>query len=781
MNKHYEALEFHKVKEQIEKYCAFSLGKQKIRQLYPKYQILWVERELQRVKEALQLIIQYGNPSFQGLHDTQDAILAAKKDRTLRAQDLLEIAQGCHAISVTKGYFKESEAKSVYLQELIDAFANVDKLAYEIERAISTYGEVKDEASTTLKQIRASIRTCEADISKEVQRFISRHHAKLMDTITTIRNDRICVLVKISEKNSVDGFIHGESASGQTAYVEPAGLLILNNRLQSYKSQEQEEIQRILHALSQLVKEDADALLANLDTFAELDSIFARALWAKVFDGCIAQVDENHCSLYLKHARHPLIDPQKVIANTYQIQPPHHHVLITGSNTGGKTVTLKTIGLFVLMTMSGMAVSAQEAVVPMIDGVYVDIGDAQSIQESLSTFSSHISNMASICQKVTASSLVLLDELGGGTDPKEGEPLAIAIFDDLRTSQAMVVATTHYSALKKYASEHEDILIASVEFDMEQMKPTYRYLEGMSGQSNAFEIAKRYGLKPSIIMQAKQWKQEHRSATDIALEKLERLTLEQYEAKETLKKQQEELQQVKEDYRQKLAQLEKEKEQIVAQVKKEAIVEVEQTKAEAFDLLQQLKQLSSHVKPHELAQLQAQVSKVEVQEEIEEAQEETFAVGDYVQLKKLNYYGEIISIKNEKVCVFANHMKMNTTIHEITHAQRQVTKKQKTKGSATKIRSFSSECNVIGMTVAEALPIVDKFLDNAILAKASTVRIIHGMGTGKLRKGIQDYLKRNTNVESFMVGGQQEGGLGATVVTLKRKSKERIRWQIWPK
>ena len=769
MNKHYEALELDKVKDQIASYCAFSLGKQKIRQLEPNFHSLWVEQELQRVKEAFQLVVHYGNPSFQGLHDIQGALTAAQKDITLRTQDLLEIAQGIHAVTSIKKYFKESEVKTIYLQELIDAFVNVDKLAFEIEDKISTNGEVKDDASSELKQIRKSIRICEADISKEIQRFISRNASKLMDTITTIRNDRVCVLVKISEKNSVDGFIHGESASGQTAYIEPKGLLILNNRLQSLKSQEQEEIQRILYGLSQLVKQDAQVLLANLETFALLDSIFARGIWAKMFDGCVADLQTSSRILYIKNARHPLIDQDKVVANTYTIAPPHHHILITGSNTGGKTVTLKTIGLFVLMTMCGMAVSAQEASIPMVDGVYVDIGDAQSIQESLSTFSSHISNIANICKDVSASSLVLLDELGGGTDPKEGESLAIAVFDDLRKSKAMVVATTHYSALKTYASEHEDILISSVEFDMDNMKPTYRYIEGMSGHSYAFAIAKRYGLKESIITQAKAYKEQHRSTSDIALEKLEQLTMEQYEAKEKIKKQQEELVETQKQLQQKLTQLEKEKEQILQTVREQALQQIEKTKEEAEEVLTQLKSIQSDVKPHELAQLQAKLSKVDIEEEKEEETQETFAVGDYVQLKKLNYYGEILSIKNDKVCVLANHMKMNTTIYEITHAKRQVQKKTKSSSTKSGIRSFSLECNVIGMRVAEAVAVIDKYLDNAILAKVSQVRIIHGMGTGKLRKGVHDYLKRNSNVESYMMGGQGEGGLGATIVKLKRK------------
>ena len=319
-----------------------------------------------------------------------------------------------------QSYMKSSEIESPLIQELCASFGDHRRIATHIEKCISINGEVLDHASDTLRGLRRSITSCQGEISAEVQRFIACNASKLMDTITTVRNDRTCVLVKVSEKNSVDGFVHGESASGQTAYIEPRSLLILNNKLQSLRSREQEEIQKILFGLSQEVKEEGASFLGNLDTFALLDSIFARALWAKEVDGCVAKLDTNSEHLYLKQARHPLIDPQTVVANTYELKQPYHSLLITGSNTGGKTVTLKTIGLFVAMTMCGMPVSAEEANIPLFDAIYVDIGDDQSIQESLSTFSSHISKLAFICDHASAHSLVLLDELGSGTDPKDG-------------------------------------------------------------------------------------------------------------------------------------------------------------------------------------------------------------------------------------------------------------------------------------------------------------------------------------------------------------------------
>ena len=749
----YEPLELHEVKEQVAKHASFSLGKQLIRQMMPRFDALWVRRELARVKEAYALVVRFGNMPFGGIHDTRDSIEAAMKDMTLTPHELRGIADSTRGVEQVRKYMKASDLDTPLIKELCDSFAEHQQLASSIDRCISLNAEVLDSASPALKSIRKSILSCNADISSEVQRFLSRNASKLMDTITTMRNNRTCVLVKISEKNSVDGFVHGESASGQTAYVEPRSLLVLNNRLQTLKSQEQEEITRILFELSQQVKSVGHELLSNLETFALLDSIFARGLWTKEMDGCIAELNTKDDHLYLKTARHPLIDPQKVVANTYEIRSPHHSLLITGSNTGGKTVTLKTIGLF--------------------DALYVDIGDDQSIQESLSTFSSHISKMADICDHATARSLVLLDELGSGTDPKEGEPLAVAVLDHLRAIGAMVIATTHYSALKTYGADNEDILLSSVEFDMEKMLPTYRYIEGISGQSNAFEIARRYGLKESIIRFARERKEADRSKADIAMEKLEQSLMENYELKEKLAARLKDVRQLQADLEQEKKQLAQRREEILETVREDARKQLESSLEEAQDIIDELKHMHSEAKPHEISDRKARLKQLSSMDDAEtDATPQklpSYQVGDYVKISKLSYYGEIISMNKDKVCVLANGMKMNTTLQEIEPAVKQVQKTKKKGYAKAGVRSFSMECNVIGMRVAEALPIIDKYLDNAMLAKANNVRIIHGMGTGALRKGVHDFLKRNPRVESFRMGGQGEGGLGATVVVLKQK------------
>lgn len=766
-----EALQLDEVKEQFVHHCSFSLGKHKIREAYPNYDLLWINRELRRAKEAYDLVIRYGNMPFGGIHDVSLSVEDAMKGITIRPQELRQIAEGIRASEGMRKYMKSSDIETPYIQELVDSLSDHMKCASKIEACVNVNYEIYDNASSELKHIRKAMHATQQEISVSVQQFISRNANKLMDTITTMRNGRTCVLVKISEKNSVEGMLHGESASGQTAYIEPRSLVNLNNKLQSLLSKEKEEIEKILAMLSSEVAMIGHELLGNLDTYGLLDSIFAKGEWCKQFDGCIASIEEKSERLYLKDARHPLIDPHHVISNTYEITPPYHSLLITGSNTGGKTVTLKTIGLFAAMSMAGFPVAAQEAVFPLFDGIFVDIGDDQSIQESLSTFSSHISKMAYIVDHAGPKSLVLLDELGSGTDPKEGEPLAVAILDDLRQKHAMVIATTHYSALKTYGADHEDVLLSSVEFDMEHLRPTYHYIQGISGTSNAFEIAKRYGLKDAILQEARKRKEASKTKGEEAMEQLEASLMENHELKKQLEEKLEDVRKLQKQLQDEKTKLANEKQKILDEIKEKAESSLEERLKEADDIIDLLKEMKAEAKPHEINELKGALRALdEVEEEVVEKKEETFEIGDYVKIDKLNYYGDIISINKEKVCVLTNGMKMNTTIHDISKAVKQVEKKKKSKGySKSGVKSFSMEVNVIGMRVAEAIPVIDKYLDNAMLAKVYRVRIIHGMGTGKLRAGVHDYLKHNARVESFVMGGQGEGGLGATVVTLKQK------------
>ncbi len=772
MNEQYQMLEFHVVKDAVAAYCAFSLGKAIIVEAKPMFDEWRIRRELARTREAYALITHCGNMPFFGIADIEEAVIAASKDRTLNERELVCIAKQSEVCRNIYRYIKESELDTPEIDELCTSLHMDDELSVAVSAAISHDCVLYDHASSALQRIRKEIRLCEGDIAKEVQRFISRHSALLMDTITTKRNDRICVLVKTSEKHSLKGFIHGESASGQTVYLEPEGLLLLNNRLQSLRSKEQEEVMRILFQLSQLVKKHRDTLLGNQETFALLDALCAKALWCKDVDGCIGSVLSKGNRLYIKNARHPLIDRKSVVANTYEIRDPKRLLIITGSNTGGKTVALKTMGLFAALTMAGMPVCAEEAVFPVFDQLFADIGDTQSIQESLSTFSAHISKLSYICAHATERSFVILDELGSGTDPKEGEALAVAILEALRKKGVMCAASTHYSALKKYGAMHEDVLLSSVVFDLEQMRPTYVYQEGISGSSNAFEIASRYGLSKDIIAYAKAFKEQQKSDSDRLMETMEHTIAEHQQLKEKMELRLADVKELQISLRRKEQELALQKDKELSKVKEEALREYMEKMEEAEAIIERLKAMHKDAKPHEYIRLKKELETVmEAPRDEERPTIHKFHKGDYVRLEEYGYHGDIIEISKDKAIVDVNGMKMKVPFTKLQPSQRTKKKKQTSSYQKTVVSSFSMELNVIGMRVGEAIPVIDKYLDNAVLAKVYQVRIIHGNGTGALRQGVHDYLKRNSRVESYRVGVQGEGGLGATVVTLKQKGK----------
>ncbi|MDE6195921.1 MAG: endonuclease MutS2, partial [Erysipelotrichaceae bacterium] len=691
----YKPLQLDLVKKDISVHCSFSLGKAYVCKQMPIFDYLWVKRELERGKEAYQLLVKYGMPPFEGIEDTTQSIQASCKDKMLLPHELRKIAMGMKVCLHMQQYNKESELETPQIQELISSFSIDHKLLSQIEHCISANDEVLDRASIELGQIRKQIRNCENDIHKTVQQFVQTHASSLMDTITTKRNDRICVLVKISEKNNIRGFLHGESASGLTAYIEPACILQLNNALQSFKDQEQKEIEKILIALSKDVKQNSYSLLANLETLAVLDASFAKAIWCHKHEGCFAEIKRHDRRLYFQKARHPLIPADKVVANTYEVKHPYDSLLITGSNTGGKTVTLKTIGLFVTLTMAGFPILAQEAEIPFYDGIYIDIGDDQSIQESLSTFSSHLSKLSFICKKVTNYSLVILDELGSGTDPKEGEALAVALLAYLRKKQAMVLATTHFSALKNYASQQESILLSSVAFDMEEMKPTYHYREGVSGTSNAFEIAARFQLDASIIEEAKAFKEKQKSKWDEQSEKLEIIIQENNELKHQLEEKIANVHQLQKDLEIQKEQMHKQKEAWIEKAQKEAQQYMETIKEQADTIIDDLKQLSKDSKPHEYIALKKELDELEPQAlETKEQATYHFSIGDYVNLKPFHYHGEIVALHKEQATILVNGIKMKALLKDMEPLEKPSSKKKEKGYTTVKKTSFSMELNI---------------------------------------------------------------------------------------
>lgn len=765
-------LELELIKQQIIPFCAFSLGREQIEQCQPSFQVLKIAQEIRRTQEALQATIQFGSMPFYGVKDIQHILTAVLRDGVCTPMEYSTAADHARGVLGVLSYLKSVELPLEQLRDCASTLNAHRDVAEHFERCFTPYGEVLDNASSTLRDIRRQMHATEAELSRTAQRFVQSNSTLLTDSITTTRNGRVVVLAKISEKNSLGGFVHGESASGQTAYVEPGCLIELNNRKQQLISRQEDEIERILIECAQLLKTAAPDYLANLQTLAILDSCFAKAQWGKKNNGVMAQLSTGR-NLVLKQARHPLIDQRSVVANTYRIEQPKRVLMITGPNTGGKTVSLKIIGLFVLMTYCGIPISCDEAEIPLFDQIFVDIGDDQSIVQSLSTFSAHLSKLADVTKAATKNSLVLLDELGSGTDPKEGESLAIAVLNHLRTIGCLGVITTHYGRIKLYGKRHEDILVASVQFDVEKMVPTYRFIEGLSGQSNAFEIARRFGLSENIIKEAEFLKHQQRSQDEELMEKLESQILENTQLKEQYDSLVHENQVKQKELNSQLNQLEHQKQQLLNQAQKQADRYLLEMKAEADLLLDELKEKQQQVKLHELIEIQHQIETLGASEEEVEKQEKVekqeFQVGDYVELKKSSQLAQILSIQRNQAIVDLNGIKATVKVSDliVTQRKKQKPKEDRSLKNLALDKNFKLECNIIGCRVVEGLEIVDKYLDDAVVVRANSIRIIHGSGTGILRKAVQEKLNRDRRVISWRLGGAGEGGAGATVVVMK--------------
>ena len=769
----YSALEFEQIKQQVAEHCSFSLGKELILEMKPHFGALHANLESMRSKDALTLCVKYGPMPFYGIKDIRMACQTALKDGMLSAQELLGCADHFRTVTGVRQYMAKADAEYAHVRELTSALVSHPNVSTKIESCIGPYGDVLDSASPRLKSIKREIAKTEAELNKEAQRFVSQNASKLQDTIITMRNDRIVVMAKSSEKYSFGGIQYGQSASGASAYVEPGCLIELNNRRQSLAFELQEEIERILFECSQVVKEATPDMLNNLETLALLDSIFAKAEWGRAHNGVIASLSDAPL-IRIHQGRHPLIDAKKVVANNYALGPESKMLLITGPNTGGKTVSLKIIGLFVLMSVCGIPVTADDAELPLIDELYVDIGDDQSIVASLSTFSAHLAKLNEITRHASKKSLVLLDELGSGTDPKEGEALAIAVLDDLRKKGCMCIATSHYGGIKVYGRNHEDVQIASVQFDLKTMSPTFRYIEGVNGHSNALQIARRFGLKESILTEAEELLLSQRSTEDELLEKLDQQIQEAAQQREELAALQAELEHKAKALEHERSLLNAKRETILEETRAEAKKMLEEIELQAELFLEELKESKEEVKQHQINQFKQNLRELNPEKEEEDASDShEFKVNDTVMMKGSSQLGTILSISGNNVTVSLGGLRVRSKLDQLRYVAKAPAKKKKTVVSERiplkKTTSFSMECNLIGLRVYEAMEVMDKYLDDALVHHMSTVRIIHGAGTGALRNAVHEKLRRRKDV-TFRLGGQGEGGVGATVVTFVSKS-----------
>lgn len=765
------SFEFERIRSQMADLCISEPGKDIVSGLVPVYEKIIIRRDRERLYEAMEACVRFGSIPLDGFRDIRSLLSSAKKGRVLTARELLDVLNLMRSIRTVLSY-EESirEVPHDFLHDLFVTLTPQDRLADRVSSVINDYGEVKDSASAALSGIRRSLRKAHKQIEEAVEQFRSKHPDAMVDSIVATRNNRTVILVHANEKNRFNGIVYGDSQSGQTSYIEPSVLMHANNRLQELQTEEEEEIARILNEISSQVGAVADLLTADLETIALLDSIFARASWGIRNNACAAKLNEER-TFRFKQARHPLIPEDTAVKNNYELKDPYHTLLITGPNTGGKTVSMKIFGLFTLMTYSGMPVTAEEAEVPFFDRVFADIGDDQSVASSLSSFSAHVEKQAEMLREATENSFVLLDEIGSGTDPREGESLAIAVLNELRRRKVTIIATTHYSRLKAYGRRHDDILVATVEFDSETLRPTYRYLEGITGESNALLVAERCGLPASVVNYAKFLKQQATSEEEGLAARLEKQLM---DAETKTRELNERLEKIKEY--QKTLENEKERiaerrEVLLSQAKEEAAQIRESASEEADRIIKELRAGAGRLKYHELLEQKHQLENIASAEtELPEEDERPFSVGDTVELRRSGAVAKIVGIRRKDITILMNGREIRLKADKIRHSRKKLPKTAPVTIPVSSIEipeSISLECNLIGMRSDEARETLLDYLDSAKLCRLKTFRIIHGEGTGALRKMVQEVLAKDRSIDSFRYGMPNEGGTGATVVTMK--------------
>lgn len=786
-----KTLEYYKIIDMLEAFATSSIGKNKCRQLRPLDNLTEIETMQQETADALSRIYQKGSLSFSGVKDVRGSLKRLEVGSTLGIGELLAIRSLLENASRAKAYSRrETEDEHTdSLDNMFELIEPLSPLATEIGRCILSEDEISDDASTGLRQVRRSMKLTNDKIHTQLSSFVSGNsRTYLQDAVVTMRNGRYCIPVKAEYKSQVPGMIHDQSSTGSTIFVEPMTIVRLNNEMRELEIQEQKEIEMILSNLSQLAAENLDAIFDDVKLLSELDFIFARAQLAKSQNATEPRFNRDRI-IDIKKARHPLIDKHKVVPIDIRIGETFDLLIVTGPNTGGKTVSLKTVGLLTLMGQSGLHIPAfDNSRLSVFREVYADIGDEQSIEQSLSTFSSHMTNVVRFMETADSDSLVLFDELGAGTDPTEGAALAIAILSTLHERGIRAMATTHYSELKVYALSTPGVENASCEFDVETLRPTYRLLIGVPGKSNAFAISQKLGLPLSIIERAKeQISQEDETFEDV-LSNLEesRKTIES--EREELLSYKEEIKTLKEQLEEKQDKLDQRKERIIAEANEEA----HRILREAKDYADQTMRIFNKTGKDSMSAKELEKHRSDLRKKMDKAgkkvalktpqkqkstlRPQDLSLGDSVKVMSLNVKGTVSSKPDSKGMLFVQMGILRSKVH-ISDLQLidepVITGPALSRTGAGKIKmnksaSVRTEINLLGKTVDEAVSELDKYLDDAYLAHLSSVRIVHGKGTGALRKGVHNYLKRLKYVQDFHLAEFGEGDAGVTIVEFKK-------------
>ncbi len=777
-SKSIEKLEFNKIREILKNYTITYIGKKHINSLYPMNNKNEIEKSLKQVSNASIILYRKGSIPLDEIEDITEHIKKLKSNMFLSAKQLLDLANILKISYNLKEYFFSKEIDMEEFTSIYDLFKNLYnniQIQNTVLSSIIDENTISDNASKELASIRRKQKSKELEIKEKLNSYL--HSKYIQEAVITMRSGRFVIPVKNEYRNEVKGFIHDISSSGSTVFIEPISVFDLNNDLNSLKNDESVEIEKILQKLSSLFFPLIDYLENNTNLIGLIDFIFAKAKYSNSIDGVEPIINSNKI-LDLKNAWHPLIDKNIAVKNNIIIGEKYTSLIITGPNTGGKTVTLKTAGLLTIMALSGLHIPAKEgSSVFIFDNVFADIGDEQSIQDSLSTFSSHMTNIASILNEATENSFVLLDELGSGTDPIEGSSLAISILEKLNSKKILTLSTTHYPEIKHFALITDGFENASVEFNLDTLSPTYKLLLGVPGTSNAFSISKKLGISDEIINRAKEFIDSDKINIEELLTNIYKdKQIIEFEKAKIIEKSNK-IEELKNSLEFDFSELEEKKKSIITNAKSEARDILISAKDDANNIIKEIENSSSTK--------QANILRNTLNKKIENLNENNISTpkrnnlsindlkgGMNVFVKKINQNVTILSISKEgKIQVQTSLGKMYFEIDDIDIINNKITnsktKKDYSSKKEFKVKSISSEINVIGQTVDEACFSIDKYLDTCYLAGLNSIRIVHGKGTGALRKGIQEFLKTHPHVKSYRIGTYGEGEMGVTIVELK--------------
>ena len=788
-----KTLEYNKIIEKLAEFAGSPLAKEICRNLEPSTDLYEIQATQRETSDALTRIYQKGALSFSGIHDIRGSIKRLEIGAVIGIPELLSICRLLEICSKVKAYARGENETSTpdSLEELFQALRPLTPVSSEIRRCIASEEELNDDASPALFKIRRSMRQINDKVHAQLQTMVNgSSRTYLQDAVVTMRNGRYCIPVKAEYRGQVPGMIHDQSQTGSTLFVEPMAVIKLNNDLRELELKEEKEIEIILASLSALCGEETEALRDDLTLLTRLDFIFAKAQLSRSMNAT-EPVFNQEGRIVIKKGRHPLLDKKKVVPIDIRLGTDFELLIITGPNTGGKTVSLKTVGLFTLMGQAGLHIPAfDHSELSVFENVFADIGDEQSIEQSLSTFSAHMTNTVSILSKANDRSLVLFDELGAGTDPTEGAALAIAILQNLHHRGARVMATTHYSELKVFALSTPGVENGCCEFDVETLRPTYRLLIGVPGKSNAFAISQKLGLSQDIIEEARTHLTEQDENFEDLLTDLEhkRVTIEQ--EREEINRYKEEIRQLKQRLESKQEKLDSNRDKILRDANEQARAILQEAKDYADTTIRNFQKygaasnVSAKQMEQERSRLREKMSKVEknmtLKNEPEKKSRKVLTakdlhIGDGVKVLSLNLKGTVSSMPDSKGNLFVQMgiLRSQVNIKDLEKLDDTViTASGLNKTSSGKIKmnksaSVSAEINLLGKTVDEAISELDKYLDDAYIAHLPSVRIVHGKGTGALRKGVHNYLRRQKRVKSYRLGEFGEGDAGVTIVEFK--------------